>query len=165
MKKFIIAAQTLDGFIAKDSNQFVDWTSPADKKHFREITKRAGIMVMGSRTYETIGKPLPGRRTIVMSRTKKYEGVETTNETPEEIVKRLEKEGAQELAICGGQAIYTAFMEADLVDTIYITIEPLFFGNGVPLFSRSFDKKLKLVESKAVDNGPVMLEYEVIRNQ
>lgn len=164
MKTFLIAAQTLDGFIARDPGHMADWTSPADKKHFRELTKRAGIMVMGSRTYETIGKALPGRRTIVMSRTKTYEGVETTEEAPQDIVKRLEKEGASEVAICGGQAIYTAFMEAGLIDTIYLTIEPILFGRGIALFSKPFDSKLKLIEAKSVDNGPVMLEYEVIKS-
>jgi len=49
MKVFIIAAISTDGFIAKDPNEpSTAWTSLADKKHFGEITKRAGVIVMGA---------------------------------------------------------------------------------------------------------------------
>ena len=60
MKVFIIAAISADGFIAKDPKEpSTSWTSLVDKKHFSEITKRAGTVVMGAKTYETIGKALP----------------------------------------------------------------------------------------------------------
>src|SRR6185369_8098656 len=97
MKVFLIAAMTADGFIARNEAELVSWTSKSDKKFFRETTKRAGVIVMGSKTYATIGKALPERRNIVMSRTQKFEGVETTTESPKELVARLTKEGVAEL--------------------------------------------------------------------
>ncbi|MFA6095391.1 MAG: dihydrofolate reductase family protein [Candidatus Paceibacterota bacterium] len=164
MKTFIIAAVTADGFIAEESSQIsTDWTSAADKAFFRDMTKKAGVMIMGSKTYETIGKPLPGRKTVVMSRTKKYEGVETTSDSPEAILARLEKEGFKEVAICGGASIYALFAERGLVDAIYLTVEPLFIGQGIPLFSKPIHMKAELVTSSQLAGGAVVLEYKVIR--
>ena len=108
MKIFIIAAQTLDGFIAKDKNQVsTAWNSAEDKKRFVEITKRAGVVVFGSTTFETFGKPLKDRVNIVYSKSKKFEGVEMTDDEPRVLISKLEARGFNEVAICGGSSIYT----------------------------------------------------------
>lgn len=161
MKIFIIAALTADGFIAKNSAHGASWTSKADKEFFKEATKRAGVVVMGSKTYETIGKPLPGRRTIVLSRSKKFEGIEMSSETPRELAARLENEGLRELAVCGGSAVYTEFMESGLVDALYLTIEPVMFGAGIGLFNKNLDVSLELVSSRPLEGGAVLLEYRL----
>ena len=73
IKCFIVAALTADGFLAKDKNQVsTSWNSSDDKKHFIELTKRAGVVVMGSTTFETFNKPLKDRLNIVYSHSKKY---------------------------------------------------------------------------------------------
>ncbi len=167
MKTFIIAALTADGLLAKGHDHVTTWTSKADKNFFKEKTKEAGVIVMGSKTFETIGRALPGRRNIVLSRTKKFDdvnGLETSSESPRELVTRLEKEGVRELAICGGAGIYTSFMKENLVDTLYITVEPILFGQGLSLFNESFETKLKLKESRPIGDGAVVLEYEVIKH-
>ena len=61
-------AITADGMIARDHSHFPDWTCPADKKMFKELTQKAGVVIFGSRTFETIGKPLGGRLNIVLTR-------------------------------------------------------------------------------------------------
>jgi dihydrofolate reductase len=166
MKTFIIAAVTADGFIARSGNELVSWTSKADKKFFRERTKQSGVIVMGSTTYSTIGKPLPDRRNIILSRTKTsadFPGAEVSSETPAELVARLIKEGVSELAVCGGSHIYSSFMKTGLVDNLYLTIEPIVFGQGVPLFSETVETKLELVQTISIGEGSVVLEYNVIR--
>lgn len=166
MKTFIIAAQTLDGFIARKSadNSF-DWTSKEDKDFFISKTKEAGVVVMGRNTFETIGKPLAGRRTIVMSRSEKVEvdGVESTDEAPEGLCARLEKEGVNEVAIAGGASIYTAFLKAGLVDKIFLTIESHVFGDGIKLFNEIHDKKLELISNTKLGENTLLLEYSIIK--
>src|SRR5581483_8253719 len=131
MKAFIIAAQSADGFIGLDANhRSLDWRSKADAKFFIERTKQAGIMVMGSATYHTFKfrRTPPGRRLIVMTSRPDViegEGIETTNEGPVALLDRLEHEGAQEIAISGGATIYKLFLDHNLVDEIYLTIEPI----------------------------------------
>ena len=163
MHVFIIAAITADGKIAKRNDELADWTSKEDKDFFRARTKEAGVMVMGSTTFETIGKPLPGRRTIVLSRSKTYEGVEVTSESPKEIVERLTKEGVRELAICGGSRVYGMFMAAGVVTTLYLTLEPKVFGDGVPLFGEALDVQLSLKNVSKLNDASVLLEYAIIR--
>jgi dihydrofolate reductase len=163
MKTFLIAAITADGFIAKDSAHLADWTSKEDKQFFVEMTKKAGAVVMGQNTYETIGKPLPGRLNIVYSRDKEYEGVEMTKKDPRELLLDLEKRGYKEAAIGGGATVYTMFMEANLVDKLYLSVEPVLFGKGIPLFNKELDIKLELVSAKKLGEQTTLLEYNVVK--
>lgn len=162
IKVFIIAAQTLDGFIARDKNQLsMEWNSPEDKKRFVALTKKVGVVVMGRTTYETFNKPLKDRLNIIYSRNQNFEGCETTSDEPAVLLKKLEERGYTEIAICGGSEIYSMFMNAGLVDTIYLTIEHVFFGEGIKLFNKSTDKKLTLVNIEKTELGTLFLEYKV----
>jgi dihydrofolate reductase len=173
MKTFIIAATSADGFIARDTDQSsFTWNSPEDKARFIRLTKEAGVIVMGSTTFATMPKPLKDRRNIVYSRTPekyaasidpKFAGVEVTDESPAALVARLASEGAHGLAICGGSQIYTLFMKAAVVDTVYLTVEPVTFGSGIPLFTENFADKMKLVSTGTLPSGTKLLEYEVKR--
>lgn len=164
MKIFIIAAISADGFIARSSTELADWTSAEDKKLFVKLTNEAGVMVMGATTLATIGRALPGRRTIVYT-TKPdsigIQGVEPTAEAPEALVQRLSQEGVQAVAICGGRSIYSLFMKSGLVDELYLTIEPHLFGGGIPLFSEPLDASLQLLESTNLSPDVLLLHYAV----
>lgn len=164
MNVFIIAAVTIDGFIGLDSEHTADWTGTEDKKVFVRLTKEAGTIVMGSKTFATIGRALPGRRTIVMTRHPEaitVSDVETTSETPAELLKRLELEGATAVAICGGASIYDVFLRENLVDELYITVVPQVFGSGLPLFTAWLPKTFNLLESTSLSDGSVLNRYKL----
>ena len=164
IKCFIIAALTADGFLAKDKNQVsTSWNSSDDKKHFVELTKRAGVVVMGSTTFETFNKPLKDRLNIVYSRSKKIEGVEMTDDEPEVLLNKLEERGFSEVAICGGSSIYTKFLKSGVVDTLYLTIEPVLFGKGITLFNDDIEYKLELVSQTFTPQGTIFKEYKVLK--
>jgi dihydrofolate reductase len=164
MKTFIIAALSADGFIARSTTELADWTSKEDKKLFVELTKRAGVMIMGRQTYETIGKPLPGRRTIVYSRSgDTYDGVDVTSEDPATLLAGLASEGYDEVAICGGRSIYDLFLRSGLVDELYLTIEPVLFGEGIQLCGSPIETQLKLLDSRQLNENTQLLHYEVKR--
>ena len=166
MKTFITAALTADGYIGKHSTHAAMWTGKDDKKRFIEITKRAGVMIMGQNTWKTLGKPLKGRLNIVYSPAPIEgitDGVEITTKSPADLLKELEDRGFKEVAICGGSQIYTMFMKSGLVDTLYLTIEPILFGDGIKLFKEDMDFKLKLVSSITSESGALLLEYEVVK--
>jgi len=167
MKTVLIAAITADGFIGRTAEHLADWTGSADKKLFVQVTKEVGTMVMGARTFATIGRALPGRRTIVYTNHPEQitaEGVETTREPPAELIARLQKEGAAGLAICGGASIYSQFVEAKVVNELYLTIAPVLFGTGIHLFSQSLDCKLTLLASRELDNNTILLHYKVAQS-
>jgi len=166
MRIFMIAAVTADGFIGRDAEHEADWTNKEDKRTFVELTKEAGTMIFGSTTYKTIGRALPDRRMIVMTsqpdNQPAVEGVEFTNESPKNLVERLEKEGVTAVAICGGAKIYTAFMQAGLIQEVYLTVEPILFGTGVALFSSDLDQRLELINSKPLNQHTLLQHYRVM---
>ncbi|KKW32849.1 MAG: Bifunctional deaminase-reductase domain protein [Candidatus Uhrbacteria bacterium GW2011_GWA2_53_10] len=70
MRIILIAAVTADGKIAQKENQSsLTWTSKEDTKFFVSKTKEIGTVIMGRKTFATIGKPLKDRRVIVLTRT------------------------------------------------------------------------------------------------
>jgi dihydrofolate reductase len=134
----LIAAQTTDGFIAREKGETsLSWTSKEDKKRFVSLTKRAKVMVMGRTTWDTIGKALPERLIVVYSHKNPSEpmtGVEWTTMPPKDLLNNLEGRGFTEVAICGGGEIYNLFLREGLVDQIYLTVEPVKFGQGIRFF-------------------------------
>lgn len=166
MKVSLIAAISADGYIARTRDELVDWTSKDDKKLFVEITKRAGVVIMGGNTFRTIGKALTGRHHIVYSRQELHRpDIEVTQESPPELIARLEQEGVRAVVICGGHAIYSMFLAADMVDEVYLTVEPTLFGQGVRLADSLLDVKLRLIHHELLNEDSVLLHYEIIKQE
>lgn len=162
MRITLIAALTADGFIGRTAGHVsTSWTSKEDKTFFVSKTKEIGTVVMGSTTYETFNRPFKDRRHIVLSRTKTFEGVETSSESPTELVTRLEKEGVEEIALCGGASIYATFLEQNLVDKMFLTVEGTLFGDGVKFLSKEIFINMNLVSSTVLGENTVLLEYDI----
>ncbi len=153
---------SLDGYIAlHDHQNSMEWTSDADKQFFVKKTKESGVMIMGRSTYETIGRSLPGRRIIVMTRSPDaYENipgkVEFVSNTPEKILEQLR--GYEEVIIAGGESVYTAFLDSGLVTDLFLTIEPILFGGGVKLYEGSM-KKLVYISSEKIGSQALLVHY------
>ena len=117
----IVVATDLRGLIGKDND--LPWGRlPVDLAYFKEITM-GHTVVMGRRTFESIGKPLPGRKNIVLSRTAfTHGGVEWYSSIPEIL------ELPEDLYIIGGAQIYKAFLP--YTDKMYITeVQEIFDGD------------------------------------
>ena len=162
MKIALMAALTADGFIGRSSDHLATtWTSKEDKRHFVQISKELHCIVMGLNTYKTIGRGLPGRRTLVYSPEPVGDSsIEVVSEPPADLIKRLEKEGEKSLLICGGATIYSMFMQAGVVTDLYLTIEPKLFGTGLSLFKDQLDKNLTLLKAEPAGNS-VMLHFSI----
>jgi dihydrofolate reductase len=98
------------------------WHIPADFKHFKEITLGKPC-IMGRKTYESIldqlGKPLPGRTSIVISRNGyEHEGC-VSAPTLEDAIEQAKSESGDEVMIIGGAQIYK--MSIALANRIYLT--------------------------------------------
>ena len=177
MKTFIIAVLTADGIIADDPKQStLEWRSKEDKQFFISKTREVGVIIVGLNTYRTMRRPFPDRLNIVYSDTKENLAPDPTNEwasrggpveatqkNPKQLLKDLEARGYKEVAIIGGTTIFTMFMNAGLVDKLYITIEPVVFGAGMTLFNKKFEKKLELVSMQKLGEQTVLLEYNVVK--
>ena len=166
MNIVLIAAISADGKIAQTSDQSsMDWTSKEDTKFFIEKTKELGTVVMGRKTFATFGKPLKGRRLIVITKNpageSAIEGVEYTAEAPGALIARLEAEGVTSLALAGGSSIYSQFLAEGLVNELFLTVEPVLFGNGVPLASGFARLNLKLLQTSKLNDQAVLLHYSL----
>lgn len=162
-------ATTLDGKIAKHTTHAADWTSKADKKIFVHETKKSGAIIMGQTTYDTIGRPLPGRLNVVMNpepdTSKNIPGeLEFTNTQPKELLAELDKRGFESVIIGGGATINGLFLKLGLIDEVWLTIEPKIFGEGLPLFSGAdVNLDLEFIESKQLDENVMHVRYKVIK--
>ena len=167
MKVKLLMALTLDGKIGKNSDHFPDWTGKADKKLFVEQTKKAGVLIMGSKTFDTIGKALPGRKNMILTRDKTRISTEDnlvfTSENPQDILKGLRKEGFEEVILAGGAQINTLFAKEGLIDEIMVTICPKVFGSGISLFSGDIEMDLELKNLEKLEDNLVCLTYTVIK--
>ena len=111
----IVVAISENHAIGKD-NQLL-WHLPKDLKHFKEITS-GGTVIMGRKTYDSVGRPLPNRRNIIVTRQQiEIEGCEVVNS----LQAALDLcQGTEEVFIVGGAEIYKQAML--LTDRIYLTI-------------------------------------------
>ncbi|HDI58778.1 MAG TPA: dihydrofolate reductase [Desulfobacteraceae bacterium] len=167
MKLILLMAQTVDGKIARDSDHFPDWTASADKRFFAARTREAGVVIMGSRTFDTLGQPLPGRKNVILTRNaervSRPPDLVFTDDPPAQLLARLASEGHAEAILAGGARINSLFAAEHLIDEIIVTISPRLFGSGLSLFDTSLDLSLQLLEVRRLDADLVLLNYRVIR--
>ena len=114
----IIAAIAKNNALGKDNNLI--WHLPADLKRFKKVTTGHHIL-MGRNTFESIGKPLPNRTTVIITRNKRYkkEGCKVAYS----IEKALDiAKDDNQIFIIGGAQVYKQTMEKNLADRLDITI-------------------------------------------
>lgn len=159
-------AMTADGKIAKNSDHFPDWTSKEDKKMFMKVTKEAGVVIMGDKTFFTFPKPLPDRLNVVftlLENPPETENVKWVTGEPEKVLTDLEKEGYKSAILGGGTYMNTQFLERKLIDEIWLTIEPKIFGDGLGVFGGDFDVDLKLIDVSKINDDSVVVKYRVLK--
>ena len=113
----IIAAIGLNNELGKDNDLI--WHLPADLRRFKKVTSGHTI-IMGRNTFESIGKPLPNRRSIIITRNISYkkEGCEVVHSLEDAIKLIKDKKDA---FIIGGAQIYKEAIDKKLVDQLDIT--------------------------------------------
>jgi len=113
-----IAAISKNRVLGKD-NKLI-FHIPEDMRHFREVTKGHPV-IMGSKTFESIGKSLPGRLNIVLAIEKDYQATgATVVHSPEEALVKAKLTSSNEIFIIGGGQIYKLFLP--LTDRLYLTL-------------------------------------------
>ncbi|MDD4913244.1 MAG: dihydrofolate reductase [Sideroxydans sp.] len=142
-------------------NNTLPWRCPEDLKHFKALTM-GHHMIMGRKTFDSIGKPLPGRTTVVVTRDKdlKIDGCIVTHSLQEAIAACA---GDTETFIVGGADIYTQSLQ--LADTLYITeIQQDVEGDAhFPIFDkRAWQETAREIRSQET---PQPLQYHFVTYQ
>lgn len=121
-------------------NNDLPWHIPEDLQYFKKTTM-GKAMVMGRKTYESIGRPLPGRLSIVVTRDHAYEAVDGVIVVHDlQIAIERAKEYAEEVMIIGGAEIFE--LTIDFADRLYITeIHEQFVGDTFfPSYAEGWSK-------------------------
>jgi dihydrofolate reductase len=123
----LIAAVASNGVIGRD-NQLI-WRLKSDLKRFRALTMGKPV-IMGRKTFDSIGRPLPGRHLVVLTRDRglAIEGVRIRHSIAEALAAADEiaqAVGASEVMVAGGAAVYAAFLPlATGLDITHVALDP-----------------------------------------
>jgi len=139
----MIVAMSKNRAIGVDNK--MPWHLPAELAHFKRTTLNKTVL-MGRKTFESIGKPLPKRLNVILSRQKDLviEGCEVVHSVEEAISKYGQDE---ELMVTGGSEVFDLFMP--YVDTIYLTEIDLHVENADAFFPVYDEAQFEVVSSEA----------------
>lgn len=179
MKIILINVSSLDGRFTKWKGQNIyEWSSEEDFAFFTKTKLENNLVVMGSSTFDHVRKidkadlkPEKERLRVIMTKNpakyKRFEvpgQMEFSSETPEELVKRLEKQGYSQMLLVSGGKVANSFFSDGLVSELWLTLEPRIFGSGKSLASgKDLDVSLKLVSTEKLNpGGTLLLKYIVV---
>ena len=123
----IIVAVAKNGVIGKAGK--MPWKIPGEQRQFKELTT-GHVVIMGRKSFEEIGHPLPDRKNIVVSKTKVFSGENLI--TAKSLEEALTLAGKEEIFIAGGAELFQKALP--LADRIYITYVDLEVPNGDRFF-------------------------------
>lgn len=160
--------------IARNSYELVNWTSPEDKQQLRAGMRGADVLIIGSNTYTASQDVLAPYRCIVFKETEQQIHRINGNavcfnpgNTPERLVPYCQEQGYCRVAVLGGSHVYAWFVKHELLDEFYITIEPVTFGDGIPLLHGdvSLEDHMSLQERRHLNGNGAWLEIYVKAKQ
>ena len=159
----LIVAMAKNRVIGKDNE--MPWHLPADLGHFKAVTLGKPI-IMGRKTYESIGRPLPGRKNIVLSRDKNYflEGCETVSSLEEAL---LLVSDVEEVMIIGGGFLYEQTIS--FADKLYLTFIDLDVDGDTlfPEFEKLNLKEIKREKHLKDEKNPYdyeFVDFRILKN-
>ncbi len=155
---FIVAASE-NNVIGKDNQ--LPWHLPTDTKYFKNITWGMPV-IMGRKSFEALGKPLKGRKNIVITRNKnwKAEGVQVVQSIDKAITAATQAD-VREIFITGGAEIFQAALPS--ADKIYLTrVHGNFDGDAFfPEINEDEWKLTKNFDCEPDDKNPYALSFQV----
>ncbi len=189
VRKLILVVYTsLDGFVAGPKGELDGFDAGEENLEFVcKLTEEADTALFGRISYKLLDSYWPNARNrpnatkgeivysnwynnakkIVISKTMTEESLNNTTiiseNIPNEIIKIKEQKG-KNILIFGSPTASQSLMQLDLIDSYRIFVNPIIFGQGIPLFAGLTNKlKLKLLTTKQFSNGEIALSYIVDR--
>lgn len=170
----MIMLSSVDGKTTHGDNPNVYvWSSKEDQNFFFSQIKKNNLIVMGRETYEASKKVIKleeKKLRIVLTRNqKKYlkESIngqlEFSSDNPKDLIRRMSESGYEKMLLVGGSTINGLFLKQNLVDELYLTIEPKIFGKGKDIVAGqilNIDMKLESVK-KINKKGTLLLQYTI----
>ena len=161
-------AISVNGMIAKNDDD-TNWISQAEWDSYSVAVRSAGCLVVGRRTYHILTKQpefaeFKDVKVVAVSK-EKFETLASNHFvacSPEEALELLKD--FKEIIVAGGGILDASFLAENLIDEVYLDIEPIVLGEGIPLFKgKDFERKLKLIGQKKISDNEIQLHYEVLK--
>ena len=171
MRTIIYMGVSANGYIAKENGNS-EFTSDEDLKGFYDQSKSAGNIILGKNTYIEAVKygyfPFPDALNIIVSHQDIHnewgDNVLVTDKSPKDILRMLEAKDFKTAFVAGGGQLNSSFLKENLVDEIYLDVEPLIFGKGIRVFAESdFEYDLDLMEVNKLNADTVQLHYKILK--
>ena len=177
MRKVILGCGlTLDGYIARPDGSVDYLVMPKGvEKVMADFYAGIDTIVFGRKTYDAMQRmiaqgehdgPAGPWKTYVFSRTLpsgERNGMTFVRESPAVFMRKLRKKPGKHICHMGGGELARSFLEADLVDELWMHVVPILLGDGIPIFPAGFPQRdFKLVECKRYGND-VSLIYSRAR--
>lgn len=171
MKVVMYMAMSVNGYIAREDGT-EDFLSDQDWKSMVELAQKYKNIIVGRKTYEINQtwtdednlRSIKGIRKVVVSNQpnlKMIEGFELSL-SPEDALSRLSD--YQTAFLIGGGTLNGNFATKGLIDEIVLNVEPALIGKGRQVFAGSdFDLRLRLLDTKQLNDSLVQLRYEVVK--
>ena len=171
MKIILSMAMSLNGMIATIDGK-EDFLSSGNWSSFTKKANDIGCIIWGRKTYDEVIKwegnhldLLKDVTKIIVSHSQidLIEGFILAH-SPEEAIKKLESRGFKEAIITGGSHMNTEFAKRNLIDEVILDVNPIFIGEGIPIFHNSdFEMKLKYIDSYKITDDILEIKYKVIK--
>jgi len=145
----LIVARSKNNVIGKNGE--IPWNIKGEQKQFKELTT-GNVVIMGRRSYEEIGKPLPNRKNIIVSRNEKFSGENLI--TVSSLQEALELTKGEKVFVAGGCGLYEEALP--LVDVMYITEVDMEIEDG-DVFFPEFDEAE--FEKTVIESGGDEVKY------
>jgi dihydrofolate reductase len=170
MRKIVLGVgMSLDGYIARPDGA-VDFLFMPKDYSMAPFLATIDTAVMGRKTLDAAlrmgGGSVGGSSmaTYVFSRSKRpgeRDGVIFTNQALSAVVAQLRNRPGKHIWLMGGGELARVFLEADLVDELYLGVVPVLLGAGIPLFASGFpERAFTLVENQTYSKGLIALKYK-----
>jgi dihydrofolate reductase len=173
MKTILIFVSTLDGKVTKWGESHVkSWSSPQDQDYYKKTWNESQLIVMGSNTFNAGAFPSLNHQLIVMTghpdkykNSKKSGKIEFTSESPAKLTDRFKSKGYDQMLVVGGPHVATSFLKEQLIDELWLTLEPKIFGAGANFATDvKLDINLRLLHFEKVnEQGTLITKYAVLK--
>ena len=168
-KVTLIMVMSANGKVARKTvhNSF-EWNSNEDQRQFLKRIRGIGTALMGSNTYRSIDQtPYEGVTLYVLShhpdRLREHPAVHLVQGRVIDICRDIRDQGISHLALLGGPDVNAQFFNYDLVDEIFLTVEPLLLDGGLNLVGELEESvSLALNEVSLLGNGSSVLFHYVV---
>ena len=175
MKAILIFVTSLDGKITRWGDPSVrKWSSVNDQRHFDSIWNSTRVIIMGSRTYSPDPVQPDDKHTfVVMTRNPENYTVQSipgrlefTSDLPGVLLERFRRDNEERVLIVGGSEIATLFLSKNLIDELWLTLEPKIFGAGDSFVTgEKLDVNLELIDVEKVnERGTLITKYRVVKH-